>query len=197
MTGRREVPTRAELEAVLATLPPEEAEKVRRRVSAAPANPPPEASSAERPAPQFTSWLDYIERTSEADRRRWCAQKAHKANASRLMSGTPKHKVTADDVLAILTAARGRCAYCGSLAVESRPSTPTGRPTAWAPVGRRIGSLGHVVARFHGGLNTPANLVWSCLWCNTWPSERVRGATDRGAVCERAASVSPIQERYL
>jgi hypothetical protein len=182
VTVRRVAPTRAELEAVLATLPPEEAEKVRRRTSPAPANPPPEAPATGRPAPRFASWHSYIERTSEAERRRWCAQKAHKANASRLMSGAPKHRVTADEVLAVLTAAQGRCAHCGSLALENRPSTPAGHPAPWAPVGRRIGSLGHRVARFHGGLNTPPNLVWSCLWCNTWPSERVSGATDRGAI---------------
>lgn len=50
-----------------------------------------------------------------------------------------------------------------------------------APAGR-IGSLGHVVARFNGGANTPDNLAWSCLWCNTRPNERQPGATDRGAV---------------
>jgi hypothetical protein len=182
MTGERERPTHAELEAVLATLPPDEAEKVRRRTSPAPPAPSPEGAGVVRPAPVFTSWQDYVERTSEADRRRWCSIKASKANAKRLMSGTPEHKLTADDVLAVLVAAQGRCVHCGSLAVENRPSKPDGRPAPWAPVGRRIGSLGHIVARFNGGLNVPANLAWSCMWCNTWVSERSPGATDRGAI---------------
>lgn len=49
-------------------------------------------------------------------------------------------------------------------------------------VGRRIGSLGRRVPRFDGGDNTPGNLVWCCLWCNTWPNERVIGATDYGGL---------------
>jgi hypothetical protein len=58
-------------------------------------------------------------------------------------------------------------------------AVPRGAPDTG---GRRIGSLGQDVARFHGGPNVQANLVWSCLWCNTWPSERVPAATDRGAI---------------
>jgi len=54
----------------------------------------------------------------------------------------------------------------------------------WEPIGRRIGSLGHRVARFNGGPNISANLIWSCLLCNTWPSMRTPGATDYGAVQE-------------
>jgi len=34
----------------------------------------------------------------------------------------------------------------------------------------------------NGGMNTPDNLVWSCLWCNTWVIERTPGSTDRGAI---------------
>lgn len=64
--------------------------------------------------------------------------------------------------LAVLEAAKGRCESCGSLAVENRPSGPNGKPLPWAQVGRRIGSLGHRVARFNGGSNAPGNLrlVW-------------------------------------
>lgn len=98
------------------------------------------------------------------------------------MSGVPLTKVTVEDVLAVLTAAEGRCVHCGSLAVERRPSRADGGPLPWAPVGRRIGSLGHIVGRFHGGANTLDNLAWSCLWCNTWQSERTPGATDHGAI---------------
>jgi len=97
------------------------------------------------------------------------------------MSGPPDCKITAADVWAILQAAEGRCEQCGSLALEQRPSGPDGRPTPWTHVGRRIGSLGHRLARFNGGCNNATNLCWSCLWCNTWPTERRPGATDHGA----------------
>ena len=90
------------------------------------------------------------------------------------MSGKPRVKITASDVLAVLERAQGRCVYCGSLAVESRP------PGEWGYVGRRIGSLGHNLSRFHGGDNEPNNLSRVCMWCNTWPEERRQGATDRG-----------------
>jgi hypothetical protein len=103
-----------------------------------------------------------------------------KANGPRLMSGSPSEKVSADDVWQVLAAARGRCAHCGSLAVENRPSRPDGAPVPWDTVGRRIGSLGHRISRFNGGDNTRENLVWSCLWCNTWLGERRPGATDHG-----------------
>lgn len=178
----REAPTLAQLETVLAGLPPTEASKLHLHLEPAPPAPEPEPRSLWRPAPKYSSWDEFLRQTTAAERRRWCAQKAKKANAPRLMSGVPEQKVTAEDVLAILFAARGRCSHCDSLAVENRPSTPAGHPIAWAPVGRRIGSLGHDVARFHGGANATANLVWSCLWCNTWQQERTRGATDRGGI---------------
>src|SRR5258707_4186324 len=79
-----------------------------------------------------------------------------------------------------MEAAQGRCAHCGALAVENRPSSPTGVPLPWAQVGRRIGSLEHVRWRYGGGGNDLSNLAWCCLWCNTWPKERRRGATDHG-----------------
>src|SRR5919198_2039864 len=75
-------------------------------------------------------------------------------------------------------AAKGRCCYCGSLAVEKRPVDHPDR--RWDHVGRRIGSLEHVVPVVEGGRNTVENLAWCCLWCNTWPSERTPGATDHG-----------------
>ncbi len=51
-------------------------------------------------------------------------------------------------------------------------------PLPWETAGRRIGSLGHLTARVFGGDNTPGNLAWSCLWCNTWPQERTPSAAD-------------------
>jgi hypothetical protein len=88
------------------------------------------------------------------------------------MSGSPDVKITGADIRAVLEADRGLCEYCGSQAVENRPSGPDGKPLPWAQAGRRIGSLGHRVARFSGGSNAPGNLAWACLWCYTWPSER-------------------------
>ena len=170
--AEREVPTLNELRAAVSSLPPAQARKIVARVTPRPAVPPP--SSGEPPPVVYTSWEDYLARTTPAERRRWCAAKAAKANSFRLMSGRPETTISADDVLAVLERAHGRCAYCGSLAVERRPPGP------WGNVGRRIGSLGHRVARFNGGPNTPANLAWCCMWCNTWPEERIEGATDHG-----------------
>lgn len=130
----------------------------------------------------YASWEDFLAKTTAVERRNWSARKAKRANSQRLMSGRPHTRITADDVLAVLAAARGRCAHCGSLAVENRPSTPNGRPAPWAHIGRRIGSLGHRVTRFEGGDNTSANLVWSCLWCSTWPGERIMAASDHGGL---------------
>lgn len=175
-------PTSAELEAVLASLDPREASRIRARARPAPSAPPTPLPGPP-PPPAYTSWQDFLAKTTAAERHRWCAQKAKKANGQRLMSGRPQTRITADDVLAVLTAARGRCTWCGSLAVENRPTRPgRGGPAPWAHVGRRIGSLGHRVPRFEGGDNTSGDLVWTCLWCNTWPSERFMGATDHGGL---------------
>jgi hypothetical protein len=81
-------------------------------------------------------------------------------------------KVTGRDIWNVIEAAKGRCVYCRSLAVENRPSHPvTGGPLPWAHVGRRIGSLEHKTV-INGSNNQPDNLAWACLWCNTWGSER-------------------------
>ena len=131
------------------------------------------------PPPKYSSWADWSVATTEVEKRR----RFHTtANRSRLLSGAPTTRVTASEVRAVLEAAQGRCFHCGSLAVEGRPSGPSGRPLPWPAVGRRIGSLGHRVPRFHGGGNEPTNLIWSCLWCNTWRTERRRGAADHGGV---------------
>ena len=171
----------AQLLARLAELPPEKAAAIAATIQPAPARPDPEDGQPS-PPPVYASWSDFLERTTLAERRRWCAAKATKANGERLMSGIPEHKITTDDVLTILIRAEGRCVHCGSLAIERRPSQPNGAPLPWSRVGRRIGSLAHIVSRFHGGANVSSNLAWSCLWCNTWPDERRPGATDRGAI---------------
>jgi hypothetical protein len=179
----REAPTFAQLAARLAELPPKLAARI--RVEPAPLTPPPDTAVA--PPPVYASWSAFLAATTPAERRSWCAIKVKTANRERLMSGMPEHRITMADVLAVLEKARGRCASCGSLAVERRPTARTGGVSVpWKHVGRRVGSLGHVVGRFHGGANTPDNLGWSCLWCNTWQPERTPGATDHGGYYPQA-----------
>jgi hypothetical protein len=145
-------------------------------------------------APRYESWTDFLSKTTEKERREWCASKRRVANRPKLMSGSAEYRLSTQDVVDVLEAAQGRCHWCCSLAVERRPSGPAGAPLPWADIGRRIGSLDHVLSLCDSGTwpapglaamagtNEPANLVWSCLWCNTWPSERVVGATDHGAI---------------
>ena len=141
----------------------------------------PWASTPDPPPPVFVSWEDYLARTSCAQRMKLCQSKARVANRARLMSSASAVKVRGQDVWQILKEAQGRCYHCGSLAVENRPSNPAdGAPLLWAQVGRRIGSLEHLQARVGGGDNDRKNLVWACLWCNTWKSERRPQATDHG-----------------
>jgi hypothetical protein len=187
LTGRqgRPGPSAEELLNFAASLPPAQARDLLGRARIAMSDP--SAASSRRPEADpgqaaYLSWEDFLARTKAPEVMAWCRAKAKKANGRRLMSGEPTARVTAQDVWAIMAAARGSCAYCGSLAVEKRPSTPAGQPMAWEQVGRRIGSLSHVVPRFDGGTNTPDNLCWSCLWCNTWRGEGRLGATDHGGL---------------
>jgi hypothetical protein len=137
------------------------------------------------PTPAYMTWDEYLGRTTETERLAWCARKAKVANRYPGRPGRGGGRVSADQVWAIMSAAKGRCCYCGSLAVEGRPSNPaTGGPAPWAPVGRRIGSLEHVDQQAGDARNAPANLAWACLWCNTWNAqdERTPGALDHGAI---------------
>jgi hypothetical protein len=135
---------------------------------------------SEPPPPKYSSWADWCGGVSLAQKRRQCGRTAKRANRPRLLSGSPATLLSPWDVWAVLAAALGRCIYCGSLAVEGRPSGPRGEPVRWAAVGRRIGSLGHSVPRVSGGSNAFANLAWCCLWCNTWRTERKPRAADHG-----------------
>jgi hypothetical protein len=175
----REAPTLGEIRQIAEQLPPDQASDLLRRLRPMPPLPTDDIGD-DRPAPVYESWTDYLANTTAAERQQWCRAKAKIANRTRLMSGPPDAKISGDHVWAVLSTAEGRCEHCGSLAVERRPSGPGGRPRAWASIGRRIGSLGHRLARFNGGSNQPSNLCWSCLWCNTWPEERRTGATDHG-----------------
>ena len=168
----REVPTLGELVGAASGLPPDKGRQILVRARPRPGRPP--TATGVPPPPVYASWEDFLARTTPAERRRWCTTKASKANGPRLMSGRPEAMISTEDVLAVLEQARGRCAHCGSLAVERRPPGP------WGRVGRRIGSLGHRIARFNGGPNTLDNLNWCCMWCNTWPEERIKGTTDHG-----------------
>jgi hypothetical protein len=133
------------------------------------------------PPPVFASWADYLARTSYSERMRRCHAASKKANRKRLLSDAVNFRLRGQDVWLVVEAARGRCVHCGSLAVENRPSNPTtGAPLSWAQVGRRIGSLEHARWRFDGGGNNLSNLAWSCLWCNTWETERRTNAGDHG-----------------
>lgn len=137
----------------------------------------------EIPLPLWLTFGDFLAGTPVREVRHWCGRKAARANRERLLSGRPMERITTDDVVSVLTAACGRCSYCGSLAVQMAPVHPeTRKPMPWGHVGRRIGSLDHVVARVEGGSNSVSNLRWSCHWCNTWPGERIHGATDHGAI---------------
>lgn len=133
--------------------------------------------------PLYVSWGDYLEKTTPAQRRTYCAKKAVRANAPRYLSGPADVRVTADDIWSVIERRQGRCFYCGSLALEPAPLDPvTKHLSKWAQVGRRIGSLAHVEARILGGSNAVSNLDWACFWCNTWPDERRPGALDHGGI---------------
>ena len=140
----------------------------------------PGAPVPDPPPPVYQSWEDYLAQTTAPQRMGRCHAASKKANRKRLLSAPPTVRLRGRDVWRVVEGARGRCAHCGSLAVESRPSDHRGAPIAWAQVGRRIGSLEHAKARYEGGDNFIANLAWACLWCNTWPAERRPGATDHG-----------------
>jgi hypothetical protein len=134
----------------------------------------------EPPPPIYASWMDYLRQTTRSQRMVRCYAAAKKANRKRMLSDAPTMRLSGGDVWAVIEAAQGLCAHCGSLAVESRPSGPNGAPVPWAQVGRRVGSLEHVNWRYGGGGNDLSNLAWACLWCNTWPSERRLRALDHG-----------------
>ena len=147
------------------------------------------------PPPLYRDWSDFLSQTSPTFRREWCKDKAKKANKDRLMSGAPDKRIKTADVLQILFASEGKCCHCGSLAVEKRPSVAgSWLPRPWSHIGRRIGSLEHLVQRDSGGSNAVENLAWACLWCNTWRQERLRGARDHGGHYPEPVSTVNVQQ---
>lgn len=178
---RQEAVTRSEVEDRISSIGLDAATKIRTQLRAALRYPEPRQAFPV-PDPVYRSWNHYLTTTTESERRAWCRRKAARANRTRLMSGPVEHRLNVDGVMSVLLTAQGRCAHCHSLAVENRPSKRNGAPAPWENTGRRIGSLGHLIARVHGGTNDLGNLAWSCLWCNTWPSERQPGANDHGGI---------------
>lgn len=133
------------------------------------------------PAALYMSWADFTGRADPWQIREWCAEKARKANKRASARGITATIAVADVFDTLLTAC-GKCAYCGSLAVETIPSGPDGKSLSWYDIGRRVGSLDHVQALVDGGANARANLAWACMLCNSGGPERISGATDRGAI---------------
>jgi hypothetical protein len=98
------------LEAAISKTPAAHSEERRAAAKALRHEPP--------PAPEYASWEEYPAATTERERRAWCASTAKKANRQRLLSDAPDVMLVPGDVLDVLIRARGRCAFCGSRAVE-------------------------------------------------------------------------------
>ncbi len=184
----RERPTWSELVDAVASLPPDRAARILANARPAPVRPKPESGIAPQP-PRFVSWTDFLARTTPAERRRWCAKKTNTANRERLMSGRPDTRITVDDVLVVLERARGRCRYCGPLAVENRPSKANGAPAPWESVGRRVGSLGHAISRFAG-----VPIRWK-TWCGLAFGVTLGRASGRSARWTMAGSIPMRTDR--
>jgi hypothetical protein len=131
--------------------------------------------------PEYTSFADYMARTTNTERMRRCYQASKRANRVHrpLTPALISPRLTGPGVWGLIETAKGRCMYCRSLAVEQKPAID-GRRNLWADVGRRIGSLEHVDPYLRDGQNDLSNLGWACLWCNVWPDQRVPLAADHG-----------------
>jgi len=129
----------------------------------------------------FTSWADYLEKVTWPELRSRCYAIADQANGAHRGLAAPPDRLALLTVWQVKSKSRGRCAYCGSLAVERKPLKvdKNGR-RRWKRVGRRIGSLEHRKPRSLGGSNDVENLAWCCLLCNTSPRARLPGAVDHG-----------------
>jgi hypothetical protein len=129
--------------------------------------------------PKFNTWNEFIRHTTEKERLLWCKSKASISNRKRLLAGTPAQKIKASDVWKVLEASKGKCFYCGSLALEHLPSV-NWKAISWAYMGRRIGALHHISKNREKDYNDINNLRWACFWCNTWAIERRKDAEDHG-----------------
>ena len=70
--------------------------------------------------PKFNTWNEFFD-TTEKERLSWCSSKASFSNKKRLLAGISVQKIMASDVWKVLEAAKGKCFYCGSLALEHLP----------------------------------------------------------------------------
>lgn len=66
----------------------------------------------------------------------WMRQEAKTANRKRRDCHPVGVRITGEVVQLALDETQGRCRYCGSLAVQRRPSVPHGAPVDWGNVGR-------------------------------------------------------------
>lgn len=145
------------------------------------------------PDPVYKSYADYRSKMSGTQLRKKLNEHARTA---RNRYGC---QTSGFDVWQVFVQAKGRCAYCGSLAVEAKPISKAGKAKRWKSIGRRIGSFDHVknerrlsiLAQFRAGKrrialdpNPKLLFAWSCLTCNASSNEphlkRQRGATDHG-----------------
>lgn len=137
------------------------------------------------PLPRYSSWDEYIKQCPEREIQLMCMRRAAVANRR-----TAGHVTTAD-IMRIMTVAKGHCCYCDSLAVEIKPYP---RKTPWLAIGRRIGTIEHLLPVAKGGTNALDNLAWACFYCNCTCSGRIPGATDHGALYP-ALTITEMTER--
>lgn len=127
----------------------------------------------------FHTWDDF-EHMNEADRLRRYEEEAKATIQNGLLSRRARKHIDGQEVAIILRAARGRCHYCKSLAIESRPPNWQDTPSLWAPIGRRIGMVAYQAVPSATSRKSVMSPIWCCLWCNTWPDERNANAVDHG-----------------
>ena len=135
------------------------------------------------PVALYRSWDEYLARAVVKDILAMCKRRANKAN-TRARKTQDTGRITDADVWRVLNSALGRCYYCDSLAVESRPATDVNASV----VSRRIGTVEHLTRLADGGRNALDNLAWACLHCNTCGTDRFPGATNHGAIHPQISS---------
>lgn len=124
------------------------------------------ADDGSLPEPLYASWEDYLEHTPEQTRRAWLRRKVSRANRVRLVGGRPEGRLRLADAVRLLEESRGRCAACGSLAVEPNPRDGTGKPILGSmALQHRVGTIDHWVPVLAGGGNHLDNPRWCCGRC--------------------------------
>jgi hypothetical protein len=143
---------------------------------------PPPRNTETTPVPppvRFRTWDNFVT-MNESDRLQRCEDEAKFASQNGFLPWhNPKH-LDGQGVSLLLNAARGRCHYCKSLALESRPAEWEDAPSVWTPIGRRIGTVAYDAEPGINGCKGTIRPIWCCLWCKTWPDERKAEAPDHG-----------------